>query len=261
MSQIDNPNSAHAWNSYWQSYIRMQEILPTTGWRNRLILDELRRINPDSKQIFEFGCGPGILSQLIAYNFPNTNIVSLDQSEEALAFARAHIKYSPSLPNVVFVRTDMLNRTQMRTILDHYGKASIAICSEVLEHIEEEAAFLSIISESLLDGNQGTLILTVPGGPQSKFTRHVGHIRHYTKEYLTVLLSKYFHDITIYCAGFPFFNLYKLSTVLAGQTIIHDGNQNPSLLTRFACRLFKYLFTINLNKTSLGWQLLAVCKK
>ena len=58
------------------------------------------------------------------------------------------------------------------------GWATHAVCSEVLEHVDEPVVLLRNARSWLAPGCR--LVVTVPGGPMSAFDRHIGHRRHFS---------------------------------------------------------------------------------
>ena len=61
-----------------------------------------------------------------------------------------------------------------------------AVCSEVLEHVDDPTAFLRAAS-SIRSAN-AIILITVPGGRMSAFDRHIGHRRHFNGESLHEIL-------------------------------------------------------------------------
>ena len=69
-------------------------------------------------------------------------------------------------------------------------RADVAVCSEVLEHLNDPATFLRTATAALSPG--ATFIVTVPGGPRSEFDRLIGHRRHYTPQSIRQLFEVLF---------------------------------------------------------------------
>ncbi len=65
---------------------------------------------------------------------------------------------------------------------------------EVLEHVEEDEKFVSEVSRVLKRG--GTFLMTTPNGDWVE-NRNPDHKRHYKREQLKNLLSKYFKEVTV----------------------------------------------------------------
>ncbi len=107
------------------------------------------------------------------------------------------------------------------------------------------------------------LVITVPAGPMSAFDRHIGHRGHFTPARLGQLVKDAgLRVASLYGAGFPFFNLYRLTVIARGRKLIadaaggDDGAQLP-LAARAAIGAFAWLFRLNVTETSRGWQLVA----
>ena len=138
--------------------------------------------------------------------------------------------------------------------------AGHAVCSEVLEHLDDPAGVLANARAFIKPG--GRLVITVPGGPMSAFDRHIGHRRHYTKALLgQVLLAAGFETAKVAAAGWPMFNLYRLAVLLRGGRLIEDAAGAPGPLARTAMGLFRHLMRLTLADTPWGWQIVAVARK
>ena len=107
------------------------------------------------------------------------------------------------------------------------------------------------------------VVITVPAGPMSAFDRHIGHRGHFTMKRIEAVLRDAGLDVAeVRGAGFPFFNLYRLTVIARGKRLIADaGGTDPAslpLAARVAIRGFSWLFRLNTDRTGLGWQLVAV---
>ena len=70
--------------------------------------------------------------------------------------------------------------------------------------------------------------------------RHIGHRRHFTPADLAqVLGAAGFTVETATGAGFPFFNLYRLTVILRGARLKDDASGEPGALLRFASAVFR----------------------
>ncbi len=108
-------------------------------------------------------------------------------------------------------------------------------------------------------------MVTVPGGPQSEFDRHIGHRQHFTPQMLRALLETSGFRVEIATtAGFPFFNLYRMAVILRGKRLITDvrsGSTGASSgLARVVMGAFRPLFAMNIMGSSLGWQTIATAR-
>jgi hypothetical protein len=144
------------------------------------------------------------------------------------------------------------------------GWATHAICSEVLEHVDDPVSFLKRSREYL--AADGRLIVTVPGGPISAFDRHIGHRRHFDRNEISSVLEQAGYAVQrTYRAGFPFFNLYRLLVSARGARLAGDlearGRGTPSVLAGFMMKVFRVLFHANLLDSPFGWQMVAAARK
>src|SRR5437773_1070670 len=69
---------------------------------------------------------------------------------------------------------------------EHPNWATHAVCSEVIEHVDDPRRLLSSARAYMSPGCK--LVLTAPGGPMSAFDRHIGHRRHWDPRDIKTLL-------------------------------------------------------------------------
>ena len=132
----------------------------------------------DGEKIVEVGCGNGLLLK----NFPRDkfDFIGIDFSKGNLEQAK---KENPDLD---FYQADLTNESSWS---EHKNKFDTVLCSEVIEHIHDDGLALTIL-HSLLKPN-GTLVVTVPAFPflLSKFDIKEGHIRRYTKNSISKVVT------------------------------------------------------------------------
>jgi SAM-dependent methyltransferase len=96
------------------------------------------------------------------------------------------------------------NRSNIKNIILHditekninvSEKFDLALFIEVIEHIEEDEKALSNIHNLL--SNEGILYLTTPNGDYIPSDNNPDHVKHYTRDELKLLLSKYFKNVKI----------------------------------------------------------------
>ena len=133
----------------------------------------------------------------------------------------------------------------------------------MLEHVDDPAGLLRAAAAWMAPGCR--LAVTVPGGPMSAFDRHIGHRRHFTPGSLAGLLAESgFAVDRADGAGFPFFNLYRMTVIARGRRLIADvegGSGDIAPAARAAMRVFDNLFALNRSTGRLGWQVVAVAVK
>jgi SAM-dependent methyltransferase len=202
-----------------------------------------------ARRVLDIGAGTGDLAERIRASMPETEIAGLDVSSEGLEIARQKV------PDALFLVRDLMGAETAPPELRAW--ATHAVCSEVLEHVDEPERLLSNAVQYLAPGC--LLVVTVPGGPLSAFDRHIGHRRHYRPfELRGVLEGAGFEVEQTTGAGFPFFNLYRLVVLLRGRQLIADvGGGEATAFARLVMRVFGALFRLNLARSRWGWQTIA----
>jgi SAM-dependent methyltransferase len=242
------------WDSHWSEYVAANALNPASAYRTRLIFDLLAlRAAPSPVRLIDLGSGQGELAAHALRARPDAEIVGLDLSQTGVAIAQKKV------PRARFFQQDFTRPMRLDGAYD--GWATHAVCSEVLEHLDDPVATLRNIRPLLAPGCR--LVITVPGGPMSAFDKHIGHRAHFTLQRLQRTLGEAgMHPVDVRGAGFPFFNLYRLAVVARGRRLIDEaGGGNESSLPaagRAMLRIFDGLFKLNTSKTPLGWQLVAL---
>jgi SAM-dependent methyltransferase len=237
------------WDRHWDDYAESAARNPAQAYRRRLVLDLLAD-NGRELRIVDIGAGTGDLAVDIKRALPSAQLLGIDVSEAAVAHAARRV------PDATFVQQDLIQGSGADP--EHLAWATHAVCSEVLEHVEEPAKLLTNARPYLRPGCR--LIVTVPGGPMSSFDRHIGHRRHFTPESVRKVLEDAGFEVErAEAAGFPFFNLYRLTVLLRGKRLLDDVAHGPrSLPARGVMRLFGWLFRLNARRSPWGWQIVAV---
>lgn len=239
------------WDRHWHHYADSAATNPAEAYRRRLIL-RLLALDDQPARVLDIGSGQGDLAVEVQRRHPNADVVGIELSQQGVEVARS--KGSQA----TFVQRDLLGPAAPPPELA--GWATHAVCSEVLEHLDEPDRLLGNALPYLASGCR--VIVTVPGGPRSAFDRHIGHRRHYDRRDLTALLERSgLHVDRVRSAGFPFFNLYRLAVVLRGQKLVDDvaaGEHAPASRVALAVMgVFRALFRANLASSPWGWQLVA----
>jgi SAM-dependent methyltransferase len=243
------------WNRHWSEYAATAALNPAQAYRRMLIFRSLALDRAKSGvRMFEVGSGQGDLSRELVERHPGMELMGVDLSDTGVAIAKAKV------PGGEFFQQDLLKPL---AVPERYlGWATHAVCSEVLEHLDDPLAALRNARRCLAPG--GKLVVTVPAGPMSAFDKHIGHRRHFTPGSLRTLLEEAGLRVTALSgAGFPFFNLYRLTVVARGKKLIEDASSERTLpfSARAAIQLFSVLFRLNRVETQLGWQLVATAEE
>lgn len=249
-TNIDN------WESHWDEYAESAKENPAQEYRRQLILDGFQ--NKNNPRVVDCGSGQGDLVHYLKGKLKNPQFFGLELSLSGIKCSQSKV------PDAEFYQQDLLKTYEGPEQFKNW--ADYAVCSEVLEHIDEPHNVLKNIRPLLSE--QGQLIVTVPGGPRTFFDKHIGHRKHYTKKELAQLLGDCGYEVVkCYASGFPFFNLYKIVVMARGKKILADisesevkGSSGVSRLAHFVMRIFDGLFKLNFKNSLWGWQIYAIAK-
>jgi SAM-dependent methyltransferase len=244
------------WDRHWDEYAASAESNPAQRFRRRLVRSVIAESMARGRgRILDLGSGQGDLAAELVRDFPNAEVLGVELSEAGVRIA------SRKVLQATFLQQDLLQRVPWNS--PYRAWADFAVCSEVLEHLDDPVLFLKNSAALMSPGCK--LIVTVPGGPMSAFDKHIGHRRHFSRLDLTrVLEDAGFPVVTVQASGYPFFNLYRRVVILRGAALIQDVSSRPNVLARWSSEalmaLFRLLFTMNKATGSRGWQMLAVAQ-
>jgi SAM-dependent methyltransferase len=255
------------YDAMWQRYARLDAASPAAFHRRRLIRSLALRYAPDPCLVLDVGCGQGELLCELATHMPSAVLHGADISEQSLADSRRDRRFTLFL-------MDLTDPTFDQRYGNRLGYFDLVVCSEVIEHIENDALAAARLRSLLKPG--GIVIVTVPGGKMSRFDEEIGHRRHYTRERLSALLRGAGLSVeNAFAWGFPFHSLYRTTVRMVSRAVIRSSPRDASTahshasataiskLLGWAYALFgaalKPLFY--LNQRYWGEQLFAVARK
>jgi SAM-dependent methyltransferase len=251
---IERERRTDDWEAHWSSYADSAAANPAQAYRRQLILNALDiERAPRPVRLLELGSGQGDFARDLLSIHPDVELCGLDLAATGVEIARRKV------PRAAFFQQDF---TQPIKIPDAYrGWATHAVCSEVLEHLDDPSAVLANVRSLMAPGCR--LVITVPAGPMSAFDRHIGHRGHFTPDRLATTLRAAGLDVAdLRGAGFPFFNLYRLAVIARGEKLIQDAaadnGRSLPLAARATIQMFSLLFRANRSVGLRGWQLVAV---
>ncbi|MGH6662749.1 MAG: class I SAM-dependent DNA methyltransferase [Rhodospirillales bacterium] len=243
----------YRWDEHWRRFAAATLANPGQALRRRSIFRLLGEgaAAPEAT-ILDFGCGSGDLLAAMAARFPGTRLAGVDGSAEGLAITAG------SLPRATLAQCDFTLPDGVPATLR--GWASHAVCSEVLEHVDDPVRVLVNAGACLKPG--GRLVITVPGGPMSAFDRAIGHRGHYTRERLRDEISRAGLRVeAAAAAGFPVFNLYRILVLMRGRRLIADIEDGPSPLARVVMAPLRWLMPLALDDSPWGWLIVGAAVK
>jgi len=239
------------WDLHWDDYGDAAEENPAQDYRRKVTLSLLRLQGSGSGvRVLDIGSGQGDMAAAILANFPSAEILGLELSQSGVEISKKKV------PAAQFVQRNLLEETAIP--LGQRNWATHAICSEVIEHVDDPVQLLRNAREYMRPGC--VLALTAPGGPMSEFDKHIGHRKHYRPDEIEELFRQAgYAPEYAGRAGFPFFNLYRYVIILRGKKLIEDvsSQRGPSgsRLARVVMAAFHVLFRMNLPSSPWGWQM------
>ena len=245
------------WDAHWERYAESAGENPAQRMRHAIIAGLLcADVGKDAMRIFDLGSGQADLIEKLQAVLPNASFVGAELSESGVEISRRKV------PGATFLVADLFQPPA--ALAEFTGWATHAICSEVLEHVDDPVEFLRTSRRYLAPNAR--LIVTVPGGPMSAFDRHIGHRQHFDRRKIRSMLEQADYSVEqTYLAGFPFFNLYRLLVIARGKRLARDVESKAGAgstgLARFAMKLFQVLFHANLVDSPFGWQVIATARK
>lgn len=239
------------WDRHWDDYNQAAQENPAQEYRRRVIFSLLGlRSAGAGVRILDVGSGQGDMAAAVRAAFPKAEIVGLELSQLGVDISRQKV------PDARFVQCNLLEQIAPPEDLRRW--ATHAVCSEVIEHVDDPLQLLRSARQYMGPGCK--LVVTAPGGPMSAFDKHIGHRKHFRPSDIELLFRQAgYVPERVTGAGFPFFNLYRCIVVLRGQKLMEDvsarQNASPSQSAHLAMAVFHRLFRLNLNSSPWGWQM------
>jgi 2-polyprenyl-3-methyl-5-hydroxy-6-metoxy-1,4-benzoquinol methylase len=171
---------------------------PIYSFRRSLILKLLPK-EGESLYFLDVGCGTGDYARALLER--GRIVDAIDISESAVQEA---VKRVPER-----LRSRFHARVGDFSQLGQRARYNGIICSEVLEHVQDDEALLRQLHTLLLP--RGSLILSVPADPAlwSQDDDFSGHVRRYTREELVSKLTKAGLTVeSLWSYGFPILRIY-----------------------------------------------------
>ncbi|HEY3500475.1 MAG TPA: class I SAM-dependent methyltransferase [Polyangiaceae bacterium] len=261
--RILEPDGAF-YDRVWSELEHLDRVSPAAFHRRRLIRRLIAEHAADARSILDAGSGPGQLVEELSLHFPAATLSAADVSPHSLEQVRARCPASDAF------LLDLTAGDFEREHAERFGRFDLVVCSEVIEHVADDALALRRLERFLAPG--GCLIVTVPGGKMSRFDVAIGHRRHYRKDELEArLVSGGLEPVRVMAWGFPFQNFYRSAVRVASRAAIpghapREGSGKSGGLSRilgagyaaFGALMLPLFF---LNLPWLGEQLVAVARK
>lgn len=193
----DRSNSEAFYDERWEQCGDMKQYGPSSRHTRELIFDRLDGL--DFSTLIDIGCGDGTFLSEAAERYESTQLYGTDISEESL-----HLAQNRTDATVFQMDLGTESVEEAETIDRRFD---VGVCSEVLEHIEDDRPALRTI-RNMCD----QVVFTVPAGEYRDDDEQVGHYRRYSRsEFRNKVEDAGFEIVSIRNWGFPFYSpCYRL---------------------------------------------------
>ncbi|PKP33422.1 MAG: hypothetical protein CVT99_00265 [Bacteroidetes bacterium HGW-Bacteroidetes-16] len=221
-------------------------------WRFNVVINQLSPFLTKESRILEIGCGNGLVMKQFADNLGRT-IEGCDLNTFAIN------NLVKDLSGTVYLY-DIYDRNP-----DLIGQYDVIILLDVIEHIENDSAFLAVALEHLK--TDGILVVSVPAHQWlfSNFDLQVGHKRRYSlKE-----INRLFHELDLvdihsnYWGGglFPLVLIRKFYLIFNKKNMIRKGFKPPHALFNKVALIMMKLEIKLFQKPIFGSSVIAIGRK
>lgn len=184
-------------------------------WRHCLLVRALQRAGDEVRNALDIGCGHGVSREMLERDL-GIAVDGCDLNRAALEMANPG-KGKLFVYNILDQETSLLGRYDAVLLLD------------VLEHIDDDAAFLRAALRHLRSG--GIVAVNVPASMMffSDYDRVAGHVRRYTRHGLRELLENCSVDVQ---AMQPW-GFLMIPLLLVRKSLLRRGKQADTIRTGF----------------------------
>lgn len=185
-----NKEAEKFYDDKWKTRGDLKTFGPSSRHTRELILRYADKI--EFKSVIDIGCGDGTLLYEMTQRYNLERICGIDLSQEAINITQQRLEGKFFVLDIAKEKID--------------DKFDLCICSEVLEHIDDDIKAINNIRDLC-----EKFILTVPSGKYGLDDEQAGHVRRYSRSDLENKLREAgFKIINIRNWGFPFYSpLYR----------------------------------------------------
>jgi SAM-dependent methyltransferase len=208
--------SAAFYDAVWAEFGHLDRESPASFHRRRITRRLALTHASSARRVLDAGAGQGLLVRELSLHMPAAVVAGADVSTRSRAETA---RVNPDAPVYELDLQAPDFEAQARAL----GRFDLVVCSEVLEHLPNDAEAVRRLGDLLEDG--GRLIVTVPGGRMSRFDEAIGHLRHYDEDTLaSVLRGAGLEIVECFAWGFPFQNLYRSAVRIASRVAFRRGS-------------------------------------
>jgi SAM-dependent methyltransferase len=146
-------------------------------WEYAQALNAWGKQMPEGQPVLDVGCGPGLLGPAIVLNYPRQEVVEIDPD----------LPKRPRIPFLESVKCTLEDACQVDELCDKAFEAVFAI--SVIEHVDDDATFLSDLAEWVAPGGLLFLTTDVTDRPDEPHRHDCLRKRIYTPDTIRVLVE------------------------------------------------------------------------
>ena len=122
------------WETHWAKYSVSASHNPAQQMRHRIVSQFLASHAGADAKVFDIGSGHGDLVRNLVPLLPSAQLLGAELSETGVVISRRKV------PHATFLVADLFQPSA--ALMEFTSWATYAVCSEVLEHVDDPVAFL-----------------------------------------------------------------------------------------------------------------------
>jgi 2-polyprenyl-3-methyl-5-hydroxy-6-metoxy-1,4-benzoquinol methylase len=235
------------YRTFWEEAPDYARYNPGARHRRRLILELIA--DTPARSLLDVGCGDGTLLAVVRRARPDIR----EWAGADISAAQVE-RMGKRGTGIDFYALDIQSGALGRTF-------DLVLCSEVLEHLDDQEAALRNLAAMLNPG--GRLVLTCPAGGMYATEKHFGHVRHPTRDELQrQAAAANLRVVSLQNWGWPLYKLMKWATnVNAEWSLKHFANGPYSTTAKLVSGGLYWANFANKANDVRGCQLIGVFEK
>jgi SAM-dependent methyltransferase len=194
------------YSDYWSSLKVSHASHPGNRFRYDLVAGELARRHLRPERVIDCGCGDGSLLAVVSARIPCGELHGFDIAESLSGGGPGS--------SIRFQRHDLGQPAPSWM----HGRFDLVLCSEVIEHVEDDGAVLRNLFQLTRPG--GHAVLTTQAGSIYRTEQFLGHLRHYDLAGLCRRVEEAGLGIqSAFRCGWPWLNLQKAAAHMFQKTV------------------------------------------
>jgi 2-polyprenyl-3-methyl-5-hydroxy-6-metoxy-1,4-benzoquinol methylase len=235
------------YSDYWSTLENSHGSHPGNLFRYELIAEELSHLKIKPQRVIDCGCGDGSLLAIVSSRISCGELSGFDIANSVPLGLRESIRFQQQdlgkpVPPSMHERFDLV------------------LCSEVIEHVENDDAVLENLFQVTRPG--GYVVLTTQTGNIYKTEQFLGHLRHYDLAVLCQRVEKTGLKVQrSFRSGWPWLNLQKIAAHIFQNTVQTQIVQADHLGIGVKTLFFALRQIYRFNSHAMGPQLFILAAK